>query len=69
MIVYYKRKETYCKYPFNKEVDQKWIEYSMSKNKYKSFLKSGVDLSMKERVGLVAKHLNINKRKIVLIKI
>ena len=29
MNIYYKRKETFCKYPFNQEVDEKWIEYSL----------------------------------------
>lgn len=66
MNIYYKRKESFCKYPFHDEIDEKWVEYSFSKNRFEAFLKSDVSLNMKERKELVAKHLN--KKKITLLK-
>jgi hypothetical protein len=69
MNIYYKRKETFCEYPFNQEIDEKWIEYSLGhKKNFKCFLKSDVSLNMQERTELVAKHLNQKKSKICLMK-
>lgn len=72
MNIYYKRFETFCKYPFNQEVDEKWVEYSKGnkRNFNKNvFAKSDVSLNMKERTEFIAKELNIKKSKICLIKV
>lgn len=69
MNIYYRRKEIFCKYPFRDEIDEKFIEYSLGKKRnFKCFLKSDVSLDMRERAAFVAKHLNVKKSKICLIK-
>ncbi len=69
MNIYYKREQTWCKWPDNDEIDKKWIEYSLGhKRNFKCFLKSDVSLSMEERTELVATHLGRKKSKIQLIK-
>lgn len=72
MNIYYKRIETFCKYPFNQEIDEKWIEYSKgSKRNFSKnvFAKSDVSLNMQERTEFVANKLNIKKSKICLVKV
>lgn len=68
MIVYYKRITTFCKYPWQSEIDEKFIEYSTSSKKWKSFLKTDVKLTMDERKIEVSKALKIEVKKVILKK-
>jgi hypothetical protein len=70
MNIYYNKVTVFCEYPWNQEVDYKYVQYSTSKRKFtkKVFMQTDVTLSMEERKIAVAKKLNIKKSNINLIK-
>jgi len=51
MNVYYNKRTVFCKYPFNQEVDYRYVVYSTSKRKFNDriFLQTDVTLSMNDR--------------------
>lgn len=68
MNIYYKRNDTFCKYPWHQEIDERIVEFSLNKRRFKPFMKTDASIDMKERKKLVANHLKINVKKINLIK-
>lgn len=69
MDVYYRRVTKFCKYPFNDEIDEEWIEYSLSKRKFKIFATTLIDLNIIERRKIIASSLNKKVKNINLIKL
>lgn len=70
MNVYYNKVTVFCKYPFNQEVDYRYVRYSTSKRKFnkKIFMETDVALSIHERKKAVSEKLNIKESSIKLIK-
>lgn len=66
--IYYKKETVFCKYPFQTEVDYRYVSYSKSKKKWVEFAKSDVTLTMSERVIFIANKLNLTSNQIKLIK-
>lgn len=71
MNIYYNERKVFCKYPFNQDIDYKYVVYSTSKRKFNKqiFSESDVTLSMAERKKLVSEKLNIKLSSIKLIKL
>lgn len=65
--VYWKTIEVWCKYPFQQEIERRYIEYSTSKKKfYKNvFLESDNQLTMIEREKLVKEKLKVKSVKLI----
>ena len=71
MDIYYKRIETWCKWPDNDVIDEKYVLYSTSKKKFtsKSFLRTDVSVETKDRILKVSEVLGVNPKKVNLIKL
>lgn len=70
--IYWIKKEIWCAYPFNQEIDRRYIEfYTKAKYGYKNKLPFTCDslIINKERVEFVAKELGMNPKNIKLISI
>lgn len=70
--IYWNKVDVWCKYPFQHEIDYRYIEfYTTVKASYKTKLPFTCDSSVvnQERVNFVAEKLGINPSKINLISI
>ncbi len=70
MIIYYNVITIWCKYPFQDVVDEKYVEFSYSKRKFKAIknLKIDSNTSVKDKEDYIKKELNLKKFKIEKIK-
>jgi hypothetical protein len=73
ITVYYRRVQTFCKYPFNDEIDTDLVLISTSKKSLKKFeenviLRLNPLLSIKERHNAVAEKLGLSVNKVNVVK-
>lgn len=70
--IYWRKVDVWCKYPFQQEIDHRYIEfYTTLKASYKTKLPFTCDSSVvnKKRINFVAENLGINPNEINLISI
>lgn len=59
MIVYYRIVTVYGKYPFNQDIEDRYLEFSLSKRKWKTIegLNMKTTVHPEERIMVVSEHL------------
>lgn len=70
--IYWKKIDVWCKYPFQQEIDYRYIEFYSSKkcsHKHKYEFTCDSQIVGNERVKFVAKQLNLSPKNIKLVKI
>lgn len=65
MNIYWRTKEIWCPYPANDCIQERIIEYSKSKKKFITFMRTSNSLTMEERKKEVEKVIQIKLSKFI----